>query len=98
MQVFTQVKERERVRSELAHGASQVGDKLMGWQRNRNARISGDSSAAREVREKTCSNQVGQKKEKKIQKMFFQVIPIKKKLVLSIISSYPHFSAAFWGS
>jgi hypothetical protein len=66
----------------------------MGWQRNRNARISGDSSAAREVREKTCSNQVGQKNREKNSKNVFsshtyqeEARPLHHFLLSSLLSS-----------
>jgi hypothetical protein len=74
----------------------------MGWQMNRNVRIPGDSSAARELREDLFKPSRRKKKnpkkktlKKKLIFFFFKSYLSRSSLVLSIISSYPHFSAAF---
>jgi hypothetical protein len=70
----------------------------MGWQMNRNARISGDSSAARgELREDLFKPSRKEAKEKKNKTNCFSSHSYQEALVLSIISSYPHFSASIWG-
>lgn len=67
MQVFTPsegASERSPPMGPASQPASQVGDKLMGWQMNRNVRIPGDSSAARELREDLFKPSRQKKKKK----------------------------------